>query len=73
MRIQEVSADRIRLSDGQAIPWDKVNELKVFNDTLRFVLSDRREIEVGGLGPGEVDRVFRSYSHFRWHRGNSPQ
>jgi hypothetical protein len=65
MRIREVLPDQIRLEDGLSISWNKVRELKVYNDTLRLVLSDQREVEVGGLSSGEVDQLFRSYSHFR--------
>lgn len=60
-----ITNESFEISESVIISWGDVKALKLLNDKLALVLSNRRVIELDHLRPSTIDSAFRAFQHYR--------
>lgn len=60
-----ITNERLEISESESVSWKDVEALKLLNDKLALVLSDKRVIEIDHLRPSTIDSAFRAYQLYQ--------
>ncbi len=60
-----ITNESLEISESEIISWSDVVALKLLNNKLALVLSNKRVIELGHLRPSTIDSAFRAFQHYR--------
>lgn len=67
MTIMKITATHLEITDNRYIEWKEVDNLRLVNNRLCFILSGGEVVELEDLRPTMVDAVFRAYENFLKH------
>ncbi len=60
----KITNKKLEISSNEEVAWDDVESLRLLNNKLALVLSDKRVIELTNLRPSTIDSAFRAYEGY---------
>lgn len=69
----KITHESLEISESEVIAWADVEALKLLNDKLALVLSNKRVIEIDHMRPATIDSAFRAFQLWRKDHPDKPK